>query len=77
MHLYCKKKKEDIGMTRYDYLNGNKKALSRDGRKADIVCIGGFSGKVLLSLGKKRFLRGDALKDYHKMQGKKGVKGCP
>ncbi|MFZ6007202.1 MAG: hypothetical protein ACOYU2_06055 [Nitrospirota bacterium] len=55
-------------MTKYDYLNGKKKILTSDGKKADITLLKGFNqSHVLIELGRKGYLKGEALTDYEKI----------
>lgn len=51
-------------MTEYDYLAGKKTVLTADGKTPHILIIEGFNDNVLTELGKKGYLRGDALRNF-------------
>lgn len=50
----------------YDYLNGNKSILSRDGKTHNVVLLPNFSEKSFITMGDLGFLTGEALLDYLK-----------
>lgn len=52
----------------YDYLNGDKSILSRDGKKANVVLIPNFSEKSFITMGDLGFLCGNAKEDYEKIK---------
>jgi hypothetical protein len=48
----------------YDYLNGNKEVLSRDGKTYNVVLLPNFSERSFITMGDLGFLTGQALLDY-------------
>jgi soluble lytic murein transglycosylase-like protein len=59
----------------YDYLKGNKKVLSHDGKTPSIVIIENINDDVFEELGRRNMLTGKALEDYEKasQMGSKGI----
>ncbi len=52
-------------MTLYDYFDTSKKSLSSNGRKPEITLLKGFNNtSVLHALGRKGYVKGEALRDY-------------
>lgn len=59
----------------YDYLNGDKSILTRDGKKPNVVILPHFSEGSFMHMGDTGFLTGEALKDYLDMKGGKSGQG--
>jgi hypothetical protein len=52
----------------YDYLNGNKEVLSRDGKTHNVVLLPNFSERSFITMGDLGLLTGQALLDYLKIK---------
>jgi len=57
-------------MCKYDYLNNRKDVLTHDGKTPSVLIIKGINDDVLMELGEKNLLKGEALKDFLKQKNK-------